>query len=89
MSETTINGCKIGSYSRMAKKCRKCSNKECCNNKRMEAEAYIIGVDMAAGEDFTAHTSYGRSNGVRGSRGDWRGNEKDILQQQDLTTRPI
>lgn len=42
MSETTINGCKIGSYSRMAKKCRQCSNKEYCNNKRMEAEAYII-----------------------------------------------
>lgn len=42
MSETTINGCKTGSYSRMAKKCRQCSNKEYCNNKRMEAEAYII-----------------------------------------------
>lgn len=47
MSETTINGCKIGSYSRMAKKCRKCSNKEYCNNKRMEAEAYIIPQETA------------------------------------------
>lgn len=47
MSETTINGCKIGNYSRMAKKCRKCSNKEYCNNKRMEAEAYIIPQETA------------------------------------------
>lgn len=53
MSETTINGCKIGSYSRMAKKCGQCSNKEYCSNKKLEAETYIIGVDMAAGEDFT------------------------------------
>lgn len=48
MSETTINGCKTGSYSRMDKRCRKCDSKEYCSNKRLEAEAYIIGVDMAA-----------------------------------------
>lgn len=47
MRETNINGCNIGSYSRMAKKCRKCSNKEYCNNKRMEAEAYIIPQETA------------------------------------------
>lgn len=52
MSETTINGCKTGSYSRMDKRCRKCDSKEYCSNKRLEAEAYIIGVDMAAREDF-------------------------------------
>lgn len=55
ISETNINGCNTGSYSRMAKRCRKCHNKEHCSNKRLEAEAYIIGVDIAAGEDFT-HT---------------------------------
>ena len=42
MNETNINGCNIGSYSRMAKKCRSCNNREYCNNKRLEAEAYII-----------------------------------------------
>lgn len=55
ISETNINGCNTGNYSRMAKRCRECNNKEYCSNKRLEAEAYIIGVDMAAGEDFT-HT---------------------------------
>lgn len=55
ISETNINGCNTGSYSRMAKRCRECNNKEYCSNKRLEAEAYIIGVDMAAGKDFT-HT---------------------------------
>lgn len=42
MRETNINGCNTGSYSRMAKKCRICNNKEYCNNKRLEAEAYTI-----------------------------------------------
>lgn len=42
MDKTTINGCNTGSYRRMAKKCRQCSNKEYCDNKRIEAEAYII-----------------------------------------------
>ena len=55
ISETNINGCNTGNYSRTAKKCRECNNKEYCNNKRLEAEAYIIGIDMAAGKDFT-HT---------------------------------
>ena len=42
MSETQINGCNTGSYNRMAKRCRRCNNREYCNNKRLEAEAYII-----------------------------------------------
>lgn len=42
MSKTQINGCNTGSYSRMAKRCRSCKNREYCNNKRLEAEAYII-----------------------------------------------
>ena len=42
MDDTIINGCNAGSYSRMAKKCRSCNNREYCNNKRLEAEAYII-----------------------------------------------
>ena len=42
MDGTIINGCNTGSYSRMAKKCRSCNNREYCNNKRLEAEAYII-----------------------------------------------
>lgn len=53
MQETKINGCKTGSYSRTAKKCRKCDKKEYCSYKKLEAEAYIIGVDMATGHDFT------------------------------------
>lgn len=89
MRETNINGCNTGSYSRMAKRRRECNNKEYCSNKRLEAEVYIIGIDMTAGEDFT-HTQAMRGvMGARGSKGDWRGNEKDILRQQDLTTRPI
>lgn len=40
MSKTQINGCNTGSYSRMAKRCRRCNNREYCNNKRLEA--YII-----------------------------------------------
>jgi hypothetical protein len=40
--ETKINGCNIGTYSRTAKKCRKCMNKDYCSSKRIEAEAYII-----------------------------------------------
>lgn len=47
ISETNINGCNTGSYSRMAKRCRECNNKEHCSNKRLEAEAYIISVDIA------------------------------------------
>lgn len=47
ISETNINGCNTGSYSRMAKRCRECNNKEYCSNKRLEAEAYIISVDIA------------------------------------------
>nr|DAM77495.1 MAG TPA: hypothetical protein [Caudoviricetes sp.] len=31
----------------MAKRCRECNNKEHCSNKRLEAEAYIISVDIA------------------------------------------
>lgn len=55
----------------MAKRCRECNNKEYCNNKRLEAEAYIISIDMAEGEDFT-HTQVMRGvTGTRGSRGDW------------------
>ena len=42
MREITINGRNIGSYSRTAKKCRSCSNKEYCNNKRIEAKAHTI-----------------------------------------------
>lgn len=53
MQETQINGCKTGSYSRTARKCRKCDKKDYCSHKKLEAEAYIIGVDMAAGHDFT------------------------------------
>lgn len=55
----------------MAKRCRECNNKEYCSNKRLEAEVYIIGIDIAAGEDFT-HTQVMRGvTGARGSRGDW------------------
>ena len=54
MNNTKINGCNIGIYSRMSKKCRKCSNRDYCNSKKIEGEAYIIGVDLAAGHDFTA-----------------------------------
>lgn len=42
MKKGKINGCNIGAYSRLAKKCRECMNKEYCKNKQMQAEAYII-----------------------------------------------
>ena len=42
MSRIKINGCNIGTYSRTAKKCRECMNKDYCSSKRIEAEAYII-----------------------------------------------
>jgi hypothetical protein len=45
ISETNINGCNNGSYSRMAKRCRECNNKEYCSNKRLEA-AEAIGEAM-------------------------------------------
>lgn len=41
-SGVKINGCKIGTYSRLASKCRACMNKEYCRNKRFESEAYLI-----------------------------------------------
>ena len=53
MNDTKINGGNIGIYSRMSKKCRKCRNRDYCNSKKIEGEAYIIGVDLAAGHDFT------------------------------------
>lgn len=58
---TQINGCDIGSYSRMSKKCRNCDKKEYCNHKKMEKLAYIIprettiGIDLAGGKDFSAN----------------------------------
>lgn len=39
---SSINGCKIGAYRRMARKCRACDKREYCQSKRMELEAYII-----------------------------------------------
>lgn len=42
MGGVIINGCNTGSYSRTAKRCRRCSNREYCNNKRLEIETYII-----------------------------------------------
>lgn len=50
-----INGCNIGAYSRLSKKCRECMNKEYCQNKRMEAEAYIIpqsNINIAAMNNY-------------------------------------
>lgn len=58
---TQINGCDIGSYSRMSKKCRNCDKREYCNHKKMEKLAYIIpnkttiGIDLAGGKDFSAN----------------------------------
>lgn len=58
-----INGCDIGSYSRMSKKCRNCDKREYCNHKKMEKLAYImpnkttIGIDLAAGKDFSANAA--------------------------------
>lgn len=37
-----MDNCKTGSFSRMASKCQKCPDRDTCNNKRMEALAYII-----------------------------------------------
>lgn len=60
---TKINGCDIGSYSRMSKKCRNCDKKDCCNHKRLEKLAYIIpretiiGIDLASGKDFSANAA--------------------------------
>lgn len=60
---TKINGCDIGSYSRMSKKCRNCDKKDYCNHKRLEKLAYIIprettiGIDLAGGKDFSANAA--------------------------------
>lgn len=60
---TKINGCDIGSYSRMSKKCRNCDKKDYCNHKRLEKLAYIIpretiiGIDLASGKDFSANAA--------------------------------
>ncbi len=60
---TKINGCDIGSYSRMSKKCRNCDKKDYCNRKRLEKLAYIIprettiGIDLAGGKDFSANAA--------------------------------
>lgn len=65
MSEIIINGCKIGSYSRVAKKCRQCSNKEYCKNKRMEADAYIIpqvGISVQEASQALARAMQGVNN---------------------------
>ena len=54
---TKINGCDIGSYSRMSKKCRNCDKKDYCNHKRLEKLAYTIGIDLASGKDFSANAA--------------------------------
>lgn len=60
---TKINGCDIGSYSRMSKKCRNCDKKDYCNHKRLEKLAYkipretTIGIDLASGKDFLANAA--------------------------------
>lgn len=60
---TKINGCDIGSYSRMSKKCRNCDKKDYCNHKRLEKLAYIIpretiiGIDLASGKDFSVNAA--------------------------------
>lgn len=60
---TKINGCDIGSYSRMSKKCRNCDKKDYCDHKRLEKLAYIIprettiGIDLASGKDFSANAA--------------------------------
>lgn len=51
--ETKINGCETGTYSRTASKCRKCMNKDYCENKRIEQVAYIkpsqqVNIDISA-----------------------------------------
>lgn len=33
---TQINGCNIGSYSRMSKECRDCDKNEYCTNRKLE-----------------------------------------------------
>lgn len=60
---TKINGCDIGSYSRMAKKCRNCDKREYCDHKKIEKLAHIIpnettiGIDLAGGKDFSANAA--------------------------------
>lgn len=56
-----INGCEIGTYSRTARKCRQCIHKEYCSHKKIEAAAYIIGIDRATEKDFTGMTPNGRN----------------------------
>ena len=46
---TKINGCDIGSYSRMSKKCRNCDKKDYCNHKRLEKLAYTIPRETTIG----------------------------------------
>lgn len=57
-SGVKINGCEIGSYSRLASKCRACMNKEYCRNKRLESEAYIIPQQQIS-IDVSAMKNYG------------------------------
>ena len=44
--ETRINGCEMGAYSRLAKKCRQCLYKEYCQNKRMEHVGYLVPLQQ-------------------------------------------
>ncbi len=39
---TQINGCNIGSYSRMSKKCRDCDKNEYCTSKKLEELNFFI-----------------------------------------------
>lgn len=58
-SNGKINGCEIGAYSRLAKKCRECMNKDYCKNKRPGHEAYIIPPEPQINIDVSAMSNYG------------------------------
>lgn len=44
--KTNINGCYMGAYSRLAKKCRQCMHKEYCQSKRMEHVGYLTPMQQ-------------------------------------------
>lgn len=69
--ETKINGCNIGAYSKMAKKCRECMNKDYCSSKRIEAEAYIIPSEpyLATMQEDTLEAAVERLNKAVGEFG--------------------